>query len=142
MNNLSNAGVFPLGAEGEGIKIAKALCKGNPFVFGEMLIAEEDHLPLQQHLAQEGVGIFIMIAQRYVVDHGPNGQPKVLKAGAKLGAQGLGRIGQGLVPLRIPPGYAQGHPVMRSARLPFWGDARWRAALARTPSGQKSMALL
>ena len=28
-----------------------------------------------------------MIAQRYVVDHGPNGQPKVLKAGAKLGAQ-------------------------------------------------------
>ena len=92
-----------------------------------MLIAEEDHLPLQQHLAQEGVkGIFIMIAQRYVVDHGPNGQPKVFKAGAKLGAQGLGRIGQGLVPhARILPGYAQGHPVMQGKALVFcfWGKS-------------------
>ena len=68
-----------------------------------MLIAEEDHLPLQQHLAQEGVkGIFIMIAQRYVVDHGPNGQPKVLKAGANPGAQGLGRIGQAGSPCAYP----------------------------------------
>ena len=51
VNDLRHVGVLPRRAKGEGVEIAKALGKGDLLVFRQMLIAEEDGLPLEKHLA-------------------------------------------------------------------------------------------
>ena len=46
VDDLSDVGILPRGAKGEGVEIAKALGEGDLLIFRQMLIAEEDGLPL------------------------------------------------------------------------------------------------
>ncbi len=83
MDDLEDVRILTGLAERKGVQLSELLAEGNLLLFGEMLIAEEDHLSLQKRVTHELNLIGRQgVLQIDIVQHRTEGNPKVLELDA------------------------------------------------------------